>query len=281
MIGYIYYIINTKTKERYVGKTINIKKRLADHKNKLNKNIHINKKLQRAWNQYGEDSFIFEYETYELKDLKDLNTYEIDNITKYDSYKNGYNLTIGGDGGNTRGKLTFEEYCFIYIGCQWKGYTEKIGKYLGMDSSSVSAILREKAYLWFKEEADNLTKEEKEQIIDNFRQVFNIATDKPFDEKRTNNGLTEEEYFYCLCVAASHGRGVEAALARFFSKHKSFLSNGMKGEKGKAFSAHQRFLQTSDDEIQQIGKQKFKEWNIQSFCSQKIYEENKINKWRN
>jgi len=31
--------------------------------------------------------------------------------------------------------------------------TAKISKYLSVDSSTVSAILREKAYLWYKEDA--------------------------------------------------------------------------------------------------------------------------------
>ena len=46
MIGYIYFIINNTTNQRYVGKTIDIKKRKRDHFNKLNSKKHINKKLQ-------------------------------------------------------------------------------------------------------------------------------------------------------------------------------------------------------------------------------------------
>ena len=180
MIGYIYQIINNITQERYVGQTINLTKRLSDHRNKLKQNKHSNPKLQAAWNKYGIDNFSFNYDEYEIKNTNDLNQLEIDTIKKYDSYYNGYNLTLGGEGGNTRGKLNFQDYCLIYIGCQWSGMTDKISKYLNIDSSTVSAILRDKAYLWYKEAALNLSENEKIEIIKKFRKIFNVP-----DNKRT------------------------------------------------------------------------------------------------
>jgi hypothetical protein len=141
--------------------------------------------------------------------------------------------------------------------------TEKIGKYLNIDSSAVSAILREKAYLWYKNDAINLPEEQKQKIIQNFRDIFNIPINKDFDEKRYSTGLTEEEYFYSLCIAASHGRGIEAALGRYFNKHKSFLSNGIKnGTRGKAYNALQKFNKLTKEEIMSIGEEKFQEWDI-------------------
>lgn len=138
-------------------KTNNIIKRKNDHFNKLRLNEHINKKLQSAWNKYGEKNFHFEYIEFSLQSEKELDQKEIFYINKYNSYINGYNLTLGGDGGNTRGKISFEDYCFIYIGCQWKGMTNKIASYMKIDSSTVSSILREKSYLWYKEKALSLS----------------------------------------------------------------------------------------------------------------------------
>ena len=149
------------------------------------------------------------------------------------------------------GKLSFEDYCFIYIGCQWSGMTEKIGKYLNIDSSTVTAILRDKSYLWYKEAALNLPEEKKEEILNKFRQVFGIPNSKTFEDKRVRDSLSEDDYFYCLCIASTHGRGIEAALAKYFNKHKSFLSNGIKNKtRGKAYMALQRFKRLSDSEVQ-------------------------------
>ena len=129
MVGYIYQIINNETEQRYIGKTIDIQRRRKEHLEKLRQNKHINKKLQNAWNIYGEDAFSFVYKKYEIEDENELNELEINAIKEYDSYTNGYNLTNGGDGGNTRGRLSYEDYCIIYLGCQWKGMTEKISNF--------------------------------------------------------------------------------------------------------------------------------------------------------
>lgn len=58
MIG-IYKITNNIDGKSYYGSSKNIRKRWLKHKNELNKNKHINILLQRAWNKYGEDNFIF------------------------------------------------------------------------------------------------------------------------------------------------------------------------------------------------------------------------------
>ena len=62
MIGYIYQIINNENQCRYIGKTTDIQRRRREHFEKLKQNKHINKKLQNAWNTYGEDAFSFIYQ---------------------------------------------------------------------------------------------------------------------------------------------------------------------------------------------------------------------------
>ena len=281
MIGYIYFIINNENKQRYVGQTVDFTRRKAEHLNDLRNHKHVNDKLQRAWNKYGEANFSFEYNKYELENKDELNILEKAFIQQYDSFNNGYNLTLGGDGGNTRGKLSFDDYCLVYIGCQWKGMTEKIGKYLEVDSAAISAILREVAYLWYKEDADNLSLEEKQRIQLKFREIFGIAENKVADENRVPTHLSEDDYFYCLCIASSYGRGIESALAKFFNKHKSFLSNGIKGKaSGKVYNALQRFKKLTVEKVLQIGQQKFEEWKISEFTNSKFIVSYN-DKWRN
>lgn len=279
MIGYIYQIINNETEQRYIGKTIDIQRREKEHLDKLRQNSHINKKLQNAWNTYGEDAFSFVYKKYEIEDEDELNDLEINTIKEYDSYTNGYNLTSGGDGGNTRGKLSYEDYCIIYLGCQWKGMTEKIGNMFNIDSSTVSAIFREKAYINYKQLADKLPDDNKKYYQDVFRSMFAIR--KIPDENRVPTHLTSEEYFYCLCIATTYGRGIEQALANFFNKHKSFLSNGIKGKtKGKAYEALQKYLHTDLEEVWKIGEQKFNEWHLQEMSKSKLNIKHQ-GRWRN
>lgn len=57
----IYFIINLINKKFYIGSTFNLKKRWEnEHRGFLRTNCHPNKHLQRAWNKYGENNFIFE-----------------------------------------------------------------------------------------------------------------------------------------------------------------------------------------------------------------------------
>jgi group I intron endonuclease len=55
----IYTITHDKSGKLYVGSSVNIKRRFNRHRNELRKNIHRCAHLQRAWNKYGEEAFVF------------------------------------------------------------------------------------------------------------------------------------------------------------------------------------------------------------------------------
>lgn len=83
MIG-VYRIKNLINKKCYYGSSKNVEKRWKTHKNQLNKKIHVNSILQRAWDKYGKDNFIFEIvEECELEDLFNIEQKYIDNGGEY------------------------------------------------------------------------------------------------------------------------------------------------------------------------------------------------------
>jgi group I intron endonuclease len=55
----IYSIRNTINGKIYVGSAVKLKRRFYEHKSGLIRNAHINIKLQRAWNKYGQEAFVF------------------------------------------------------------------------------------------------------------------------------------------------------------------------------------------------------------------------------
>ena len=96
MIG-IYVIQNIITKRVYVGKSINIDKRLNIHFRDLSTNRHYNSYLQRAYNKYTRsnfNSFIIE-ECLE----SELNNREKYWISYYRNKHLSYNIALGGEGG--------------------------------------------------------------------------------------------------------------------------------------------------------------------------------------
>lgn len=55
----VYAIINVLNNKKYIGSTSNMRKRYRQHYNLLNKQLHPNCILQRAFNKYGEKHFKF------------------------------------------------------------------------------------------------------------------------------------------------------------------------------------------------------------------------------
>ena len=92
----IYSITNKINGKMYIGLTKqDFDTRWRQHKWSLNNQSHENDYLQKAWNKYGQEGFVFS--TLHLCDeLDDLSELEIYYIKKYNAYGDGYNLTAGG-----------------------------------------------------------------------------------------------------------------------------------------------------------------------------------------
>lgn len=97
MMG-IYKITNIINNKCYIGQSTNLKERVNWHKAELKRNRHYNKYLQASYNKYGLENFTFE-NIISLKEIshEDLNTLEEIIIRSFNSFKEGYNLTSGGD----------------------------------------------------------------------------------------------------------------------------------------------------------------------------------------
>lgn len=56
----VYQIRNTLNGKVYIGSSINLDKRLPEHRRKLASGKHASNHLQAAWNKHGADNFVFE-----------------------------------------------------------------------------------------------------------------------------------------------------------------------------------------------------------------------------
>ncbi len=99
-MGYIYKVICTKTNKIYIGKTEStVNSRWKEHCRAAFLPSHgdYNFPFHRAIRKYGIENFIIETID-SCKDSEELKEKEKYWIQYYDSYNNGYNASLGGDG---------------------------------------------------------------------------------------------------------------------------------------------------------------------------------------
>ena len=96
-MGYIYLITNKINNKKYVGKTTkSIKERWEEHLKDSKKEKCEIRPLYRAIRKYGIENFtIEEIEKCNIISLSEKEQYW---IKYYNTYEDGYNATLGGDG---------------------------------------------------------------------------------------------------------------------------------------------------------------------------------------
>lgn len=130
MIG-IYKIINKINNKCYIGKSENIENRFKHHLVDLRKGNHYNNHLQKSYNKYGEDNFIFDI--LEECNLNELDTKEIYWIKYYrDNNFDLYNICDGGEGGRMPDYIVEANKEKISKANKGKDYTRHLGKENGM-----------------------------------------------------------------------------------------------------------------------------------------------------
>lgn len=135
IMGLIYKIVNDVNDKVYIGKTTRtIEIRWKDHIK--DSNLKIVSKFHNAINKYGIEHFHIELVEDNIPN-EILNLRERYWIDQYDSYYNGYNSTLGGEGAN---KFSPEEILQLWN----EGYTcSEIGNKLGCRYITASYILRD------------------------------------------------------------------------------------------------------------------------------------------
>lgn len=166
MVG-VYKITNNINGKCYIGASKDIEKRFKEHKNSFNKPSLYEKTLYVAFRKYGIENFSFEV----LEETSEETMFILEKhwIKYYKSFYEGYNDTLGGEGGYAPGelnnlsllkdediisirtsyknkesrievyqaykdKISFSGFCAIWIGSNWKHimsevYTDELKDY--------------------------------------------------------------------------------------------------------------------------------------------------------
>ena len=111
-MAYIYQITNLINQKKYIGKTekINPIDRWKEHLKDAKRDYRKDRALYKAINKYGAENFSFKI----LEETDSPNEREQYYIKYYDTYHNGYNETLGGDGASYL-ELPEQEICKYYL----------------------------------------------------------------------------------------------------------------------------------------------------------------------
>lgn len=178
MVG-IYKIENLINGHKYIGQSNNIKQRWNKEKRVafIEDDLAYDYPLSRAFRKYGIENFSFE--VIEKCSADDLNKREKYWISYYDTFYNGYNQTLGGDGSRTQPK-------------------EKIIGIIN-DLENTDMYHREIAEKW-------QISQEMVQGINTGRYWFQENKDYPLQKKhkpkayyiKDNQIITEKKHYYCI-----------------------------------------------------------------------------------
>lgn len=165
MKGYIYKITNKVNGKSYIGQTrYTVEFRWRQHIHKKD-NVYFHNALKK----YGTNNFIVE--TLEECDVEILNEREIFYIAKYNTFKDGYNLTIGGDG-NRRLLLDdkYDEIKALYL----SGFSSnKIATLFKVDKASIIKILKQLG-VKIRSNKLNINNQELQELIKDYQSGFSL-----------------------------------------------------------------------------------------------------------
>lgn len=134
-MSYIYCITNNINQKKYVGKTDKtIEYRWQQHKADAPKRNCEKRPLYRAINKYGAENFSIEI--LEECSSEESSNREIYWIEKLDTFHNGYNATLGGDGTH------YLDYNKIISTYKKVGSVQKTAQILNIDCKNALYVLK-------------------------------------------------------------------------------------------------------------------------------------------
>lgn len=194
---YIYKIENIINHKVYIGLTNNIVRRRSRHFTDLKCNRHDNSFLQKEYNIYGKDNFTFNIEYQGEITSDEISKKEQEYIKLYNSYRNGYNQNEGGNFGPSNGSshLTQSDVFNILAVLNFMSRPGQIlSDIFGVSRTTISRIKKGENHCEFKEEYDNLSMADKQEIYHIFCESNNLlykkANSSKLDSKRK---LTEQQ----------------------------------------------------------------------------------------
>lgn len=194
----IYKIVNTVNGLVYIGSSNCIQRRWYEHKSTLNRNVHGNDYLQKAWSKYGAEAF--EFHVLENCEVCDLVAREAHWINEYDAFNRnkGYNLTD-----TERRSLSEETKAKLSKAHKGKKLSEETkrklselntGRTFSLSDEAKRRISEAKKGMTFSDEhRKNLSKAHKGKTFEEFSEKRKAGYSKAVKEGKFKKKLTIEQ----------------------------------------------------------------------------------------
>lgn len=165
MKGYIYKVTNKVNNKSYIGQTrYSVEFRWRQHQHKKD-----NTYFHNALHKYGIENFTVE--VLEECDFKDLNDREIYYIAKFNTFSNGYNLTIGGEGNK---KITLDNKYDEIVGLYLAGFSMyKIGTLYNVSKTVIKKILVQ-LDIKIKNNSLNINNKEFQELVEDYKSGYSL-----------------------------------------------------------------------------------------------------------
>lgn len=198
---YIYKIENIVNHKIYIGLTNNIVRRRTRHFTDLKYNRHDNSFLQKEYNIYGKDKFIFNIEYEDDITYEEIGEKEQEYIKLYDSYRNGYNQNEGGNFGPSNGgsHLTQSDIFNILAVLDFMSRPGQVlSNIYDVSRTTISRIKKGINHCQIKEEYDALSFEDKKEIYNIFCESNNLLYEKANSSKLISKRVLTEEQVHLV-----------------------------------------------------------------------------------
>lgn len=194
---YIYKIENQVNHKVYIGLTNNVIRRRTRHFTDLKRNVHDNSFLQKEYNIYGKENFVFSVEFEGDITEQEIGIKEQEYIKKYDSYRNGYNQNEGGNFGASNGgsHLTQTDIFNILSVLEFMSRPGQVlSNIYGVSRTTISRIKKGENHNQYKMQYEQMPEQDRKEIYNIFCESNNLLQAKVVSSKLTSKRqLTEQQ----------------------------------------------------------------------------------------
>lgn len=234
---YLYCLEFLNTGKKYIGYTNDLNRRLYDHTIQMELRQHPNKKMNE---DYIKEQFEIKIlEVHINKDLKYIQNREKELIEQFNTYKNGYNQTKGGEGQADERIYTQNNIMEAYaiMDMYPNESTVVVQELFGMSESAILRLKNKKTHITIISVYEKMSLDNKKTFQESLEKKFSLKQKFEYHKKNVvlkSRTLSKEQIFYILSIKENMER-MGGYMERFLGMPTSHTSRIASGKRYKDY----------------------------------------------